>query len=196
LVAPPHRHHSHHLKPKFLRVSVLGEVEAFFESDKISRTMGNFARKSWLLMLQLVILRCMTTRGFSPGAPKSSSRTVSSRWIVAGERRVIVPRWMTSGGPGEENKETSNKNQAEGDPFAEYRNKNNVVDQVFSAMSKDGSIKVTACTARNMINDLMIQHSMTTVPTDALGRTVVCALLISNGMQAEQTLQLSFNCKC
>ena len=56
------------------------------------------------------------------------------------------------------------------DQFEEYRNKNNMRDQVFSAMSQDGSIKVTACTARNVVNDLMIMHTMTAVPADALSR--------------------------
>lgn len=56
------------------------------------------------------------------------------------------------------------------DQFEEYRNKNNMRDQVFSAMSEDGSIKVTACTARNVVNDLMIMHTMTAVPADALSR--------------------------
>jgi molecular chaperone Hsp33 len=75
----------------------------------------------------------------------------------------------------------------------EYDNKSNVRDQVFSAISEDGSVKVTACTARNLINDLMLMHTMTAVPADALGRTVICALLISNGMQAEQTMQITIN---
>ena len=81
------------------------------------------------------------------------------------------------------------------DILAEYRNENNIDDQVFSAMSGDGGVKVTACTARNIINDLMIMHTMTATPADALGRTLVCGLLMSNGMQEEQTLQLTFNCK-
>jgi molecular chaperone Hsp33 len=76
---------------------------------------------------------------------------------------------------------------------ADYVNKNNVRDQVVSAMSEDGSIKVTACTARNLVNDLMMMHTMQTTSADALSRTVVCALLASNGMQAEQTFQITIN---
>lgn len=75
--------------------------------------------------------------------------------------------------------------------FAEYRNKNNVRDQVFSALSGAGGIKVTAATARNLLNDLMMQHSMTAVSAEALGRTVICSLLMANGMQAEQVLQIT-----
>lgn len=79
------------------------------------------------------------------------------------------------------------------DALAEYRNKNNIDDQVFSAISKDGSVKVTACTVRNLINDIMIMQTLTAVPADALGRTITCALLMSNGMQLEQSVQLTLN---
>lgn len=79
------------------------------------------------------------------------------------------------------------------DPFAEYQNTNNIKDQVFSAISKDGSIKVTAVTVRNIVNDMMITHGLTEVPADAIGRLVCCSLLVSNGMQDEQTFQVSMN---
>ena len=82
------------------------------------------------------------------------------------------------------------------DKFAEYRNKNNRNDQVFSALSGDGGIKVTAATARNLLNDMMMKHTMTETPTEALGRTMVCALLMSNGIQAEQVVQISMNGAC
>ena len=75
----------------------------------------------------------------------------------------------------------------------EYENKNNVRDQVVSAISEDGSIKVTACTARNIVNDLMMMHTMQTTSADALSRAIVCSLLVSNGMQPEQTFQITIN---
>ena len=78
-------------------------------------------------------------------------------------------------------------------PLEDYENPSNRDDQVFSAISEDGSVKITACTARNLVNDLMIMHTMTAVPADALGRAAVCALMMSNGMQAEQTCQITFN---
>lgn len=81
------------------------------------------------------------------------------------------------------------------DDLAEYINKNNREDQVFSALSEDGGIKVTAVTARNLLNDMSLQHTMTKTPTDALGRAVVCGLLMANGIQEEQMVQLSLNCK-
>ncbi len=78
-------------------------------------------------------------------------------------------------------------------PLEDYQNPSNRDDQVFSAISEDGSVKITACTARNLVNDLMIMHTMTAVPADAIGRTAVCALMMSNGMQEEQTCQITLN---
>mmetsp|Transcript_61624 Transcript_61624/g.70835 ORF Transcript_61624/g.70835 Transcript_61624/m.70835 type:complete len:422 (+) Transcript_61624:72-1337(+) len=75
----------------------------------------------------------------------------------------------------------------------DYDNPSNRNDQVFSALSEDGSVKITACTARNIINDLMIMHTMTAVPADALGRTIISVLLMSNGMQPEQTCEITLN---
>lgn len=72
-----------------------------------------------------------------------------------------------------------------------YQNKNNLDDQVFSAMSADGGLKVTVATIRNLLNEFMIQHTMNPVPGDALGRATLCALMASNGMQEEQMFQLS-----
>jgi molecular chaperone Hsp33 len=77
--------------------------------------------------------------------------------------------------------------------LAEYGNKNNLNDQVFSAMSKAGGIKVTVATIRNLLNDAMIMHTLTATSADALGRLLACSLLLSNGMQLEQTLQLTLN---
>lgn len=72
-----------------------------------------------------------------------------------------------------------------------YMNKNNLDDQVFSAMSADGGIKVTVATIRNLLNEMMIQHTMNPVPGGALGRATLCAMLASNGMQEEQMFQLA-----
>jgi len=46
----------------------------------------------------------------------------------------------------------------------QYRNPNNLDDQVFSAISGDGGLKVTVATIRNLLNEMMIQHSMNPVP--------------------------------
>lgn len=74
----------------------------------------------------------------------------------------------------------------------QYENKNNLDDQVFSAISACGGLKVTVATIRNLLNEFMIQHTMNAVPGDALGRATLCALMSSNGMQEEQIFQLTF----
>ncbi|KAL7561376.1 hypothetical protein ACA910_001479 [Epithemia clementina (nom. ined.)] len=79
------------------------------------------------------------------------------------------------------------------DVLKQYRNKSNRRDQVFSAISGDGGIKVTACTARNLINDLIMQHNLTPIPTEALGRTLICGVLMANGIQDEQIVQITMN---
>jgi molecular chaperone Hsp33 len=75
-----------------------------------------------------------------------------------------------------------------------YHNRNNIDDQMISALSGNGEIKVTAITIRNLVNDAMIQQTLTATPADALSRSMTCGLLLSNGMQKEQTFQLSLNC--
>ena len=76
----------------------------------------------------------------------------------------------------------------------QYKNKNNIDDQIFSAISANGEMKVTAVTVRNIINDSMIQQNLTPTPADVLARSMICGLLLSNGMQHEQTFQLTMNC--
>jgi len=97
------------------------------------------------------------------------------------------PLQMTSS---EEVSEEESPSSSSSSPTAadseQYQNRNNIRDQIFSAISADGGIKVTACTVRNMVNDMMIMHNLTPVPIDALGRAVACSVLVSNGMQDEQ----------
>ena len=87
--------------------------------------------------------------------------------------------------------------ESEASPESEleqYKNKNNIDDQIFAAISGNGEIKVTAVTIRNLVNDVMIQQTLTAAPADALARSMACGLLLSNGMQLEQTFQLTLNC--
>lgn len=79
------------------------------------------------------------------------------------------------------------------DRLSEFRNPKNREDQVFSALSKDGGIKVTAATCRNLMNDLMMQQTLSAVSAEALGRTVICSLLMANGIQEEQMVQITMN---
>lgn len=110
-------------------------------------------------------------------------------WASAPRTRTCVARFSSSA----DSSDGSANGASQGDALDEYKNKNNVRDQVFSAISKDGSVKVTAATVRNIVNDMMIMHTMSEVAADAMGRLVSCAVLISNGMQEEQTLQITMN---
>jgi hypothetical protein len=77
--------------------------------------------------------------------------------------------------------------------WAEYKNPNNENDQVVSAISGNGGIKVTVATVRNLLNEIMILQTMSDIPADAFGRAATCMLLMSNGMQLEQTVQVTMN---
>jgi molecular chaperone Hsp33 len=141
------------------------------------------------------MLYFVTVRSFS--WQKSVSRVVSfqaHKAFTHHHKRLVGGGSLVSRQLSSQSEEEKNVKAVDAsDLLEEYRNKNNINDQVFSAISEDGSVKVTACTARNLMNDLMIAHTMTAVPADALGRTVVCALLMSNGIQAEQTVQITLN---
>jgi len=77
--------------------------------------------------------------------------------------------------------------------WEEYKNPNNANDQVVSAISANGGIKVTVATVRNLLNEIMILQTMSELPADAFGRAATCMLLMSNGMQLEQTVQVTMN---
>jgi molecular chaperone Hsp33 len=148
-----------------------------------------------LSFVAIMMLQCILVRSFQALNVRRSSSLIS---VTSQKYGRMSRRWLSSSvssdseSGGKESTSTTSS-QATEHPHAEYVNESNLRDQVFSAISEDGSVKVTACTARNLINDLMIMHTMTAVPADALGRTIICALLMSNGMQAEQTCQITIN---
>lgn len=144
----------------------------------------------------LVLLRTVT--GFLPQGAVPLRQTISStrRWHYNSlwvQRLGALKAATEEESGGSSSSSSSTASSESEDPWAEYRNRNNINDQVVSAMSKDGGIKVTSCTIRNMVNDMMMQHTMTDVSIQAIGRTMTCALLMSNGMQAEQTVQITLN---
>lgn len=76
--------------------------------------------------------------------------------------------WRMTSSPDDEVDETpplpTTTTQAEQPNLEMYQNKNNLDDQVFSAISADGGLKVTVATMRNLLNEFMIQHSMNPIP--------------------------------
>ncbi|CAB9511174.1 expressed unknown protein [Seminavis robusta] len=87
----------------------------------------------------LVLLRAES--GFLPFASRPGVRRVhyNSLWVPGQHRGAF---WKAAS----EEETSSSTSTDSDDPWAEYRNKNNIEDQVVSAISKDGGIKVTACT--------------------------------------------------
>jgi len=125
---------------------------------------------------------------------RRSIHSLNSLWIQRSpnRRRFTEKEWPLHQASDASGETTS---QNDNDIWSAYKNKNNIQDQVVSAISREGGIKVTACTVRNAVNDLMMQHTMTNVAIQAIGRTLTCSLLMANGMQAEQTVQISLACK-
>jgi hypothetical protein len=136
---------------------------------------------SWATKMILLALSVVSRR---PGA--GAFRSVFPN--TARARRSRSLRWE-----GSSSTDSTTPTESSDDKFAAFRNRNNRDDQVFSAMSGDGGIKVTAATVRNLLNDMSLQHTMTATPTDAMGRTVTCGLLLANGIQDEQIVQITMN---
>jgi len=152
--------------------------------------------KRWCTCLFIIMLQFILVRSFCPPLMPSLGRIPYSRDVRL-HKFSRVRHFLSSQS---DDRDSSKAKEAVTDykesglaPLEDYANPSNRDDQVFSAISEDGSVKITACTARNLVNDLMIMHTMTAVPADAIGRTVVCALMMSNGMQAEQTCQITLN---
>ena len=143
-------------------------------------------RDLFLMMIQIMVARSFPIQRLSVAG---RSAALCQLGVRAFSSTNLGSQSKVSSDSGENSPGTSH------DLFEQYRNENNVRDQVFSAISQDGSVKVTACTARNLVNDLMLAHTLTATPADALGRAVICALMMSNGIQDEQTVQLTFNGK-
>ena len=115
-------------------------------------------------------LRCSFQ--FQSGAPASAS-SGSRRWRSSAAYgrttfrhiRGDVDSWRMTSSPDETSSSTpSSAVAAASIDLGPYRNTNNLDDQVFSAMSADGGLKVTVATIRNLLNEMMIQHSMNPVP--------------------------------
>ena len=158
-------------------------------------TFGTYSRCCTFLFV--IMLQFIWVRSFNPRLVSSLGQSKAFRTTA---RVQEVARMRLSMSSGSKDRDSSKAKEAVADykesglaPLEDYKNPSNRDDQVFSAISEDGSVKITACTARNLVNDLMIMHTMTAVPADAIGRTAVCALMMSNGMQEEQTCQITLN---
>lgn len=143
----------------------------------------------------MVLLPLLRNSLYVSGFRQSASgrfRTVNCQRCLSPGVPSAVRLWSSFEGREPEGG-SSKKSQLDVDPLAEFRNPKNRDDQVFSAISLDGGIKVTAVTCRNLMNDIMMQQTLSPVSADCLGRTIICSLLLANGIQAEQMVQITMN---
>jgi len=65
-------------------------------------------------------------------------------------------------------------------------------DVLISALSENLEVSVRTVSARNIIEEARRKQLLQPLATDALGRVLICALLMSNGLKDNETLQLTF----
>jgi molecular chaperone Hsp33 len=73
-------------------------------------------------------------------------------------------------------------------------NPNNLDDQLSSFLTSSGSIKLSLCTIRNLLNDQSAQQELSATATQVLGNAHACTLLCAGGMQDVQEFQLTLKC--
>mmetsp|Transcript_9319 Transcript_9319/g.17756 ORF Transcript_9319/g.17756 Transcript_9319/m.17756 type:complete len:362 (-) Transcript_9319:134-1219(-) len=65
-------------------------------------------------------------------------------------------------------------------------------DYLISALSENLEVSVKVLSARELVQEAVVKQQLQPLATDALGRTMLCALLMSNGLKDQETLQLNF----
>jgi molecular chaperone Hsp33 len=159
-------------------------------------SMISFQRASSLLRHRMIRVFEKTSRYHTTFPVSPCPIGMLNEWNRKGRNRQVTMSTSSDEANGSSNTvavPTTTPSEETDDPLRTYRNTNNVRDQIFSAISGAGGIKVTAVTARNIMNDFMIQHTMTAVSAEALGRTVICSMLMANGIQEEQIVQITIN---
>lgn len=145
-----------------------------------TRPIYHLRSMAMLKILALSMMSCTKLQLLRPMAafqlPSSTtSRTFSSSSSASAYGRTTfrhmrgdVTSWRMTSSPEDDSSAVTTSATAASSTPAEllepYRNRNNLDDQVFSAMSADGGLKVTVATVRNLLNEMMIQHTMNPVP--------------------------------
>ena len=143
------------------------------------------------IIMQCLLLRSSLTAAFSTSR---RSFTTSSRSLRDGRSKFLFQKEHPVLSSTLASKTKLAMAAATEEELEAYKNNFNLDDQLLSCISGNGEIKVTACTIRNLVNDVMIQQTLTATPADALARSMACTLMLSNGMQTEQTYQLTMAC--
>ena len=148
------------------------KVAIFLQLQLIMTTLGLSICTQFRPLLVSTKSRCSFQFQSRTPAPASES-SGSRRWRSSAAYgrtsfrhiRGDVDSWRMTSSPDETSSSTpSSAVAAASIDLGPYRNTNNLDDQVFSAMSADGGLKVTVATIRNLLNEMMIQHSMNPVP--------------------------------
>ncbi|CAM9354142.1 unnamed protein product [Chrysoparadoxa australica] len=66
-------------------------------------------------------------------------------------------------------------------------------DHLVSVLSGNGEVLVRAITARELVQEALVKQDLRPVAADALGRVMICTLLMSQGLKDKETLQLTFS---
>ncbi|CAM9341038.1 unnamed protein product [Discosporangium mesarthrocarpum] len=89
--------------------------------------------------------------------------------------------------------EADNRAGARSGGAADTNPMDNSLDHMVSALSGNGQVVVRAVTARNLVQDALVRQDLRPLAADALGRVMICTLLMAGGLKDKETYQLSFN---
>eukprot|EP00640_Fibrocapsa_japonica_P003286 CAMPEP_0113944736 /NCGR_PEP_ID=MMETSP1339-20121228/36273_1 /TAXON_ID=94617 /ORGANISM="Fibrocapsa japonica" /LENGTH=316 /DNA_ID=CAMNT_0000950039 /DNA_START=177 /DNA_END=1127 /DNA_ORIENTATION=- /assembly_acc=CAM_ASM_000762 len=76
------------------------------------------------------------------------------------------------------------------DPYSYTKN---TVDHLVSGLSANEEVVVTAVSTRNLLQDALIRQQLRPLAADALGRTMVCTLLMARRLKGGETLQITLS---
>jgi redox-regulated HSP33 family molecular chaperone len=66
-------------------------------------------------------------------------------------------------------------------------------DVFVSALSQNGHVNVKVISAKNMVQEMKDKRGLSTVATELMGRVMLSAILVANGIKDQETLQLTFS---
>ncbi|CAM9821860.1 unnamed protein product [Pylaiella littoralis] len=69
----------------------------------------------------------------------------------------------------------------------------NNADHMVSAVAGNGQVVARAVTARNLLQDALVRQDLYPLAADALGRVMVCTMLMAGGLKDKETFQLTFS---
>mmetsp|Transcript_44021 Transcript_44021/g.109028 ORF Transcript_44021/g.109028 Transcript_44021/m.109028 type:complete len:338 (+) Transcript_44021:138-1151(+) len=67
------------------------------------------------------------------------------------------------------------------------------VDEFLSCISADGSVSAKAIVATRMVRDITDKQGCQPLASAALGRAMICGLLVADGLKGDESVQLRFN---